>query len=104
MPSGLTPSTIRIADARVVLGNDPLALEGDASWGAEGWRGRGMLTAPVLTVSGWPVEGLHAAFLVDAERLEATAVSSPHSRRGRPGDGVMAVERGRSSGGPARTG
>ena len=76
VPFRLTPSTIRIADARVVLGNDPLALEGDASWGAEGWRGRGLLTAPVLTVSGWPIEGLHAAFLVDAERLEATAVSS----------------------------
>ena len=76
VPFRLTPSTIRIADARAVLGNDPLALEGDASWGAEGWRGRGSLTAPVLTVSGWPIEGLHAAFLVDAERLEATAVSS----------------------------
>ena len=76
VPFRLTPSTIRIADARVVLGNDPLALEGDASWGAEGWRGRGLLTAPVLTVGGWPIEGLHAAFLVDAERLEATAVSS----------------------------
>ena len=41
VPFRLTPSTIRIADARVVLGNDPLALEGDGSWGTGGWRGRG---------------------------------------------------------------
>ena len=76
VPFRLTPSTIRIADARAVLGKDPLALEGEASRGTEGWRGRGTLTAPVLTVGGWPIEALHAAFRVDAERLEATAVST----------------------------
>ena len=76
VPFRLTPSTIRIADARAVLGKDPLALEGEASWPTGGWRGRGTLTAPVLTVGGWPIEALHAAFAVDAERLEATAVST----------------------------
>ena len=76
VPFRLTPSAIRIADARAVLGKDPLALEGEASWAAGGWRGRGTLTAPVLTVGGWPIEALHAAFRVDAERLEATAVST----------------------------
>jgi autotransporter translocation and assembly factor TamB len=77
VPFRLTPSAIRIADARAVLGKDPLALEGEASWATGGgWRGRGTLTAPVLTVAGWPIEALHAAFRVDAERLEATAVST----------------------------
>ena len=76
VPFRLTPSTIRIADARAVLGKDPLALEGEASWATGGWRGRGTLTAPVLTVGGWPIEALHAAFRMDAERLEATAVST----------------------------
>jgi autotransporter translocation and assembly factor TamB len=76
VPFRLTPSAIRIADARAVLGKDPLALEGDASWATGGWRGRGTLTAPVLTIGGWPIEALHAAFRMDAERLEATAVST----------------------------
>jgi autotransporter translocation and assembly factor TamB len=76
VPFRLTPSTIRIADASAVLGKDPLALEGEASWAPGGWRGRGTLTAPVLTVGGWPIEALHAAFRMDAERIEATAVST----------------------------
>ena len=76
VPFRLTPSAIRIADARAVLGRDPLALEGEASWAKGGLRGRGTLTAPVLTVGGWPIEALHAAFRMDAERLEATAVST----------------------------
>jgi hypothetical protein len=76
LPFRLTPSTIRIADARAILGNDPLTLQADASRGAEGWRGQGLLTAPVLTMAGWPIEGLHTAFRVDAERFEATAVSA----------------------------
>jgi autotransporter translocation and assembly factor TamB len=76
IPFRLTPSTIRITDARALLGKDSLALEGDASWATGGWRGRGTLTAPVLTVGGWPIEALHAAFRMDAERLEATAVST----------------------------
>ena len=76
VPFRLTPSAIRIAGARAVLGKDPLALEGDASWATEAWRGRGTLTAPALTVGGWPIEALHAAFRVDAERFEATDVST----------------------------
>lgn len=76
VPFRLTPSTIRIVDARVVLGKDPLALDGEASWTNGGWGGHGTLTAPVLTVGGWPVEALHAAVRVDPERLEATAVST----------------------------
>ena len=76
VPFRLTPSAIRIADASAVLGKDPLALEGEASWATGGWRGRGTLTAPVLTVGGWPIEALHAAFRMDAERIEATAVST----------------------------
>ena len=76
VPFRVTPSTIRIADAHAVLGKDSLALEGEASWPTGGWRGRGTLTAPVLTVGGWPIEALHAAFAVDADRLEATAVST----------------------------
>ncbi len=76
VPFRLTPSAIRIADARAILGEDPLALEGEASWATEGWRGRGTLTAPVLTLGGWPIEALHAAFRMDAERIEATAVST----------------------------
>jgi autotransporter translocation and assembly factor TamB len=76
VPFRLTPSAIRIADARAVLGKDPFTLEGEASWATGGWRGRGTLTAPVLTVGGWPIEALHAAFRVDTERLEATAVST----------------------------
>jgi hypothetical protein len=74
VPFRLTPSAIRIADAHAVLGRDPLALKGAASWGTEGWHGRGTLTAPVLTVGGWPIEALHAVFRMDAERIEATAV------------------------------
>jgi len=76
VPFRLTPSAIRIADSRAVLGKDPLALEGEASWGTGGWRGRGTLTAPVLTVGGWPIDTLHAAFRMNAERIEATAVST----------------------------
>jgi autotransporter translocation and assembly factor TamB len=76
VPFRLTPSTIRIADAQAVLGKDSLALEGEASWATGGWRGRGTLTAPVLTVGAWPIEALHAAFALDAERFEATAVSA----------------------------
>ena len=76
VPFRLTPSTIRIVDARAVLGKDPLALEGEASWANGGWGGHGTLTAPVLTVGGWPVEALHAAFRMNPERLEATAVST----------------------------
>ena len=76
VPFRLTPSAIRIADARAVLGTDPLALEGEASWAKGELRGRGTLTAPVLTVGGWPIEALHAAFRMDAERIEATAVST----------------------------
>lgn len=76
VPFRLTPSTIRIVDARAVIGKDPLALAGEASWAAGGLHGRGTLTAPVLTVGGWPIEALHAAFRMDAERFEATAVSA----------------------------
>jgi autotransporter translocation and assembly factor TamB len=76
VPFRVTPSTIRIADAHAVLGKDSLALEGEASWATGGWRGRGTLTAPVVTVGGWPIEALHAAFAVDADRLAATAVST----------------------------
>ncbi len=76
VPFRLTPSAIRIVDASAVLGKDPLALEGEASWATGGWRGRGTLTAPVLTVGGWPIEALHAVFRMDAERIEATAVST----------------------------
>ena len=76
VPFRVTPSTIRIADAHAVLGKDSLALEGEASWPTGGWRGRGTLTAPVLTVGGWPIEALHATFAVDADRLEATAVTT----------------------------
>ncbi len=76
VPFRLTPSTIRITDAHAVLGKDSLALEGEAAWATGGWRGRGTLTAPVLTAGGWPIEALHAAFRMDTERLEATAVST----------------------------
>jgi autotransporter translocation and assembly factor TamB len=76
VPFRLTPSTIRIGDARGVLGKDSFALEGEASWPAGRWRGRGTLTAAVLTVGDWPIEALHGAFEVDADRLQATAVST----------------------------
>lgn len=76
VPFRVTPSTVRIAGARAVLGKDPLALEGEASWTNGGWGGHGTLTAPALNAGGWPVEALHAAFRVDPQRLEATAVST----------------------------
>ena len=39
VPFRLTPSTIRITDARAVLGKDPLALEGDAPGPPKGGAG-----------------------------------------------------------------
>ena len=104
VPFRLTPSAIRIADARAVLGKDPFTLEGEASWATGGWRGRGTLTAPVLTRGRLAARGAPRRLPGGRRAARGDRRVHPRSRRGRAGDGVVAVERGRSSGGPARTG
>jgi autotransporter translocation and assembly factor TamB len=75
VPFQLTATALRIDQASALLGSDPLVLDGQAASTEGGWRGRGTLAAPRIAVAGWPIDGLRAAFAVDADRLTLTEVA-----------------------------
>ncbi len=104
VPFRVTPSTIRIADARAVLGKDPLALEGEASWATERVARTGNADGPGPDGGRLADRGAPRRLPGGPRAARGDRRVHPRSRRGRAGDGVVAVERGRSSGGPARTG
>jgi autotransporter translocation and assembly factor TamB len=72
IPFQLTPGTLRLDHASALLGADPLALDGSATWADGTWQGQGTLSAPVVTVKAWPIQSPRIAFTVDADRLAVT--------------------------------
>jgi autotransporter translocation and assembly factor TamB len=72
IPFELTRSSLRIDHASALLGADPLALDGSATWADGGWRGQGILTAPAVALKAWPIQSPRVAFTVDGERLGVT--------------------------------
>jgi autotransporter translocation and assembly factor TamB len=72
IPFQLTRSTLRIDHASALLGADPIALDGGATWADSGWRGQGTLSAPAVTVKEWPIQSPRIAFVLDADRLAVT--------------------------------
>ena len=72
VPFQLTQRTLRVDHASALVGSDPLALDGSATWAEGSWRGQGTLSAPAVTVRQWSIQSPRIAFTVDSGRLAVT--------------------------------